>query len=255
MRNHKNLELWDKIAEKGDYQNMLLRDYMNQQYKCLIQKWLGRIRNKSVLKTDMYEEAFHDKSVLNIFKNENYITGMDVSKIIINKVKGKSCFNYIRRLKVGDRKNRIFKKSEFDIVLSLSTLDHLPKNELSQALNSINYELKKGGMLILSLNNSHNIMFYAIHKLDSLFRLKFPSNFYSMREAKEALAKSGFKVINEDHIIFILPFFRTLVNLIEKSGSQRLNKVARLVTNALKIKNSFFKKLFGYYIILHAEKL
>lgn len=251
---HEYSEFWDKIALHGDYQNKALRDYMTSQYANLISRWLGTVRNKSILKTDVYEEAFHNKSVLEIFRWGNRITGIDVSKIVINKVKEKPCFNYIRSLKVGDRKNRIFKKSEFDIVLSLSTLDHLPKNELSQALNSINYELKKCGMLILSLNNSHNIMFYAIHKLDSLFRLKFPSNFYSMVEAKESLAKSGFKVINEDYIIFIPPFFRTFINLIEKSGSKRLNKIACLMVSGLNIKNSFFRKFFGYYLVVHAEK-
>lgn len=254
MRNYKNLEFWDKIAKKGDYQNRLLRGYMNQQYKCLIRKWLGRVRCKSVLKTDMYEEAFHNKSVLSIFKNGNYITGMDLSRIIVGKIKEKSCFNYISRLKVGDRKNRIFRKSEFDIVLSLSTLDHLPKNEILQALNSINFELKKGGTLILSLNNSRNIMFYVIHKLDSLARLKFPSYFYSIAETKEALANAGFTILDEDYVIFIPPFFRTLANIAEKSGSKKLNKTTCWLAGRLNIRNKLFRKIFGYYLVVHAKK-
>lgn len=248
-------ELWDEIAVYGDYQNKALRDYMNSQYSSLIIRWIGSVRNKSILKTDMYEEALNGKSVLYIFRQYNKIRGVDISKLVINKVAKNPALSFISGLKVGDIRDKIFRKAEFDIILSLSTLDHIPKKDFTKALDNINCGLKREGTLILSLNNSSNIMFYIIHKIDSLVRLKFPSYFYSMGETKKALSKTGFTVLNEDYTVFIPPLFRTFANMTEKSGSKMLNKVTAWLISKLEIKNCLFRKVFGYYLVVHAKKV
>lgn len=120
-------------------------------------------------------------------KGANKVTGIDISKEVINFCSK----NYKRenlRYKSMDVTDLIFKKSDFDAVVSFETLEHV-KN-YKKVLSEFNRVLKKDGLLIISTPN----------KMTFGCNLKVPFDKYHviefyLDEFKKLLKKAGFEIL------------------------------------------------------------
>lgn len=95
---------------------------------------------------------------LEYFSNKGYQTfGIDVSDSHIERL-----YKEEKTVALGSATNIPFQSSQFDIVLFLEVIEHLPEGTEDEALDEIKRVLKKGGNLILSTPNKG-----TLQKLDS----------------------------------------------------------------------------------------
>ena len=136
--------------------------------------------------------------------------GMDMSPANIDVAK----FKQISRrdnltFHVGDAENLGFDRERFDFVIFSEVMVYI-KNPIN-VLNSINRVLKKDGILILTVTNSHgpySLIYYHFRNriLCKIFPKIRPSSYiqmFTLNEIKDLLKKAGFEVLNVNHSDFI----------------------------------------------------
>jgi SAM-dependent methyltransferase len=121
------------------------------------------LRIETVLKTDLFEEAYgRDELLFSLPVNARLEIGMDISAPAVAQAEvrgrssGRGFINAdVRRLPFAD--NRV------DVVLSNSTLDHFDtEQEIEQSLQEFARVLKPGGILLVTLDNPHNLLFLIL---------------------------------------------------------------------------------------------
>ena len=149
MQERKVKSNWDKEANFGLKENTR-GNYLSGLFIKAIDIGIGYLpREKekiSLLKTDLWNEgADFKKNVLGNYANEKFnLFGIDLSTEVI------------KALKVGAVKPvqanisaLPFKVSSMDILLDLSTIDHLPFSATENVINQYRRALKPEGILIL----------------------------------------------------------------------------------------------------------
>jgi len=125
--------------------------YVNTSYRAAVKKGLkhaspGRIR---LLKTDLWNEGIEtSRDILGQYKNDSRLRlyGVDVSQKVCEMAR-----NNIKNLKIfqGEIQDLPFNKNYFDILLDLSTLDHVSIENAACALKEYARVLKKDGIVVL----------------------------------------------------------------------------------------------------------
>lgn len=213
-------EPFGKSAE-GHHLESNVAEYKKREHIKLLERWCGEIINKStVLKTDAYEEAFRIDSFMDwLVGKSKFVSCIDISKDIIMRAK----VGVPASTLVNASTSRIpFNESTFDIVVSNSTLDHLHSEEVVTSLEELSRIIRKGGLLVLTLDNAHNRPYrlgYFINR--KVGRLPYhQERCYFKGEIIPLLTEAGFDV-EEIRSIVHLP---TPFNLIARIFSP-LNKL------------------------------
>lgn len=103
----------------------------------------------SVLKTDAYNESLDlpDKGgVAFALKNVEKVSIVEYDQVIVDKAKQLYPDKDIR---TGDIRKLPFEDKEFNIVLDLSTIDHIPAFDLASAFHEYHRVLKSNGLLLI----------------------------------------------------------------------------------------------------------
>jgi ubiquinone/menaquinone biosynthesis C-methylase UbiE len=214
-----------KIYKHEDHIHPILGDYKKQELSRLINKWIGSLSGKKILKTDLREEAFGQDQVLFSLNQSAEIFGIDISANTVSCADSKQKIKKLEhKYLVADVRQIPFRDNFFDLVLSVSTLDHFfSDKDLEQSLNEISRVLKPGGRLILALNNKSNWNAYAFFKLEQLIKkLDYPIQFYDSRQATIFAKKSGFIVKNQEFIVHLISPFNSIFILADKFMTKEL---------------------------------
>lgn len=192
---------WDRIVQE----NHLCvpnswRRYMQGVYRRLIVNWLPDADRGQRLKTDLFEEALSDESILpELGKNS---LGLDSSQKVARAARRRlTKHNKGNAVLVCDLRNLSLRSSSVSAILSGSSLDHfLTKEELSASLQELNRILIPGGTLVLTLDNPSNPVVWLRNRLPFswLNRLGLVPYYVgetcAVTEARERLEASGFTV-------------------------------------------------------------
>lgn len=107
-----------------------------------------------MLKTDLYDEATGDGLAPTLAARADVVVGVDVAAAVLEAVKRrhpwlKTTHADVRCLPFGD--------AAFDVIVSISTLDHFPAlDEVERALRDLHRVLAPGGTLVITLDNMAN---------------------------------------------------------------------------------------------------
>jgi len=171
----------------------------------LLQSWWPDKPVETVLKTDLFDEAFGDGLHPFMRSNDRSINGIDISATIIAEVKRK--FPEIHAA-VADVRQLPFKNDHFDLIISNSTLDHFKvASEISVAVAELYRVLRPGGQMVLTLDNLRNPMITLRHILP--FRLLhslgvvpyFMGATFGPRGLHKMVRQAGFQVIDTASIM------------------------------------------------------
>lgn len=253
--NPSQTDRWDRIAKKmsGPVFQGQIALYKKNEHLGLISAWALRGPAKSILKTDLFEEAFGEDSLLDVLGTYyNFAVGIDISQIAATKAK--------LRIKehpslVADTCHLPFKAESFDIVLSNSTLDHLPPHLLPGAISELERTLKPEGCLILTLDSRHNIL----HLLSNYFRRWmgkiYAERCYTVKEASRMLKESLFEITDVAAIYHVPPgvnfLAKQLFNIIGPKANSWIQSIINICDRVGKLPTCF---LSGRYIALRAVK-
>jgi SAM-dependent methyltransferase len=107
-----------------------------------------------VLKTDLYDEATADGIASSLAARAESVVGVDVAPAVVAAAQRRhpwlrSVHADVRRLPFDD--------ADFDVIVSISTLDHFPaRAEMERALRELHRVLAPGGTLLITLDNLAN---------------------------------------------------------------------------------------------------
>lgn len=252
---------WDDVAKRrvNHYVDFFSAGIKRNAYTSLIERWTSG-KAGLTFKTDLFEEAFGDDHLLSHLADKGAMAvGCDISHVVCTRARERMAGISvdIGKMLVADVSEIPVKSGCVDLVVSSSTLDHLP--EIDQALAEIHRILSPQGVLILTLNNAHNPLFVMGTHLQSFFgRIDFYiDKFYSEGEMKSLLGKAGFRV---DDVAFIVHIPFGLPTVFEHLGGFSSDRVrafkvgiARLIQQ-YSLRKSRLHRFTGWYVALCALK-
>ena len=171
-----------------------------------------------LLKTDLFEEAFGADSLLDaLAARYPRAVGMDVSRLVV--AAAGSVIPAVPRV-AGDVCALPFRTASFDLIVSISTLDHVPPALFGGALAELCRILTDTGCLILTLDSRHNPLHVLSNRLRRRRGMIYAERCYTVAEVEAALA--GLPVaVAAVTAIYHVPF---PVNFIAKTLDRRLGR-------------------------------
>lgn len=196
----------------------------------LIKGWTS-LKEKSVLKTDLFEEMLITDSFYDWLEKEaRSVVGIDISSEIVRKAQN----NFpTANFRTEDVRKTSFKNDSFDLVISNSTLDHLPRKDMDGSLKELKRITKKDGEIILTLDNKENknyYLFYFINKYLNWAHFK-QENCYSLKEITSMCEQIGLEVIDYKGIIHIPSPFNKLMKVSKRLFGNKLDSYIRRSIN------------------------
>ena len=245
---------WDRVAasmREPQFQEQLAL-YKRREMLALIAAWAPR-RVHTVLKTDLFEEGFGQDAVLDAL-SEIYpiVVGMDISTVVV--AASKARLAGVAHV-VSDAYSLPFKTAAFDLIVSVSTLDHLPPDLLPQALAELCRVLAAGGCAVLTLDSRHN----PLHVFSNVVRRRlgriYAERCYTVGEVRAALAGQPVRV-TDTTAIYHVPFpVNFLAKRAEKLAGARAQGPIRALVRAFEALSALPTRfLTGRYIALRIVK-
>jgi len=256
---------WNNVSAEtplGQDYDILLAEHYRDSHLELIERWLDLSSGKTVLKTDLFAEAKCPARSFfrELVKRDCFFTASDISDQICMEAKNLTGYSANPVSYVATNIcSTPFSDGYFDIIISDSTLDHYQeKDQIKVALREIARILKPGGTLLITLDNKSNIT-------EPLFRLYialglspfYIGKTYNMKELKQALRETGFKIIDDDYLIHNPRFFAKLfIRILRKlDGRKSSSRISRMLAYFDSFKNKKSRFLTSQFIAVKAEKL
>jgi len=150
-------DYWSSVAKEWKEQRpqRLWRLHADALNSRLVARWLHPSTGLDLLlKTDLFDEAFGNGLRRIMETKSSCIVGMDISEPIVCSAceSGKAITGV-----AADLRFLPFQGETFDIILSISSLDHFKTvHEMIVALRELHRVLKQGGRIIITLDNPGN---------------------------------------------------------------------------------------------------
>jgi SAM-dependent methyltransferase len=143
-------------------------------FRGLVRAWTGDFVPATVLKTDLFEEAFGGDHLLFDLLPAGYTPlGMDLS--LLTARRAKQNFPAARAgFLTADVRRLPLKPGTVDLILSTSTLDHFDtREEFQSSVEELARVLRPGGLLIISVDNPLNPLYHPLRWLSRWRRAPF----------------------------------------------------------------------------------
>lgn len=265
----REVEHWNQVASgwalKG-YSDELLAEHKRKTYLRLIERWADVTDSRSILKTDLFQEAFGpDQFLFDLAQVNSNVIGIDVSSEIVGEAKRKAMRYGVDASKYlcCDVRHLPFRDNSIALIISDSTLDHFPgETDIVNALKELGRVLRVGGTLILTMDNKGNPTYppYIFFRLWMRLGLSpyFIGKTLSLTKLRRTLQEIGFGV-EESTAIFHYPHPDGLVRWLERSLRKlSRGKLDNTIRNGLalldKLEGKRTKYLTGRYIAVKAVK-
>ena len=197
---------WDQLAEQSTpswYLDRLVGEQKRDLYQELIRRWTDGFRPRTVLKTDVFEEAHGDDQILfDLLDDVPFPVGMDVAYATTAKARQR-CPVPRTGFFVGDVRCLPLASESVDFVISTSTLDHFDTpSEFDQSLAELVRIVRPGGRMIVSLDNAYNPFYYLLRwvsqRRGAPFRLGYTA---SLKRLTASLQSLGLEVDAQETLI------------------------------------------------------
>ena len=179
----KNYVLKQKDAKNWSHQ------YIKSFYHQLVAMALGRLklnRDLRVLKVDLWNEGVEtSRDILSQFANFDAV-GFDLSKAICHLAKDRL---YNTGIAQADCQNIPFACEKFDLVLDLSTIDHIPFSKTGEIFKEYYRVLKPKGLLAIAFWQSNIATKYFLH-------IDPEQLYFDSKKVANSLENIGFKIVD-----------------------------------------------------------
>jgi len=170
------------------------------------QEWIraavGRRPCVTVLKTDLFEDAYGDDRIFHdLFPDMRLGIGFDINAATVSTAvhRGAGAFEGF----VCDVRRMALPDASVDVVVSTSTLDHLEsKRDIADSLDELSRVVRPEGIVIVTLDNPRNPLYFSLKWLSRCGWTAFPLGAtVSMAELEGMLAERGFHVEKRGYLI------------------------------------------------------
>ncbi len=188
---------------KSWYLDPLVAAQKREVHQRLVRRWLNGAAPRSVLKTDVFEEAFgRDQILFDLFPEAGLVVGIDIDPAHVAAAHRHAPPRSLSFL-VTDVRRTALRPSCFDLIVSNSTLDHFKTPaELRASLAELARLLRPGGTLVVTLDNPRNPLYRILRWLSRRRFAPFSLGCTaSRRELNAWLEASGLNVTANDWLI------------------------------------------------------
>jgi SAM-dependent methyltransferase len=171
-------ERWDSVALEGQpswYLDPLVARQKRRLYQALIGEWTRDHAPGTVLKTDLFEEAYGEDHVLfDLFPGTYTPLGLDISLATVRRT-GERWPAARSRLLAADVRCLPLRPGTVDLIISTSTLDHFDsRGEFQEAIAELARVLRPGGLLVVAMDNPLNLLYLPLRWLSKRRASPFP---------------------------------------------------------------------------------
>jgi len=255
---------WDGISDRilgNYYHDAVIGRLKRDVHLRLIARWCPDLHGKTILKTDLFEEAHgSDQFLFELEVPGGARLGMDSSPVIVRRARQEAITRGIATcaLVVGDVLALPLRAETLDVIVSNSTLDHFPGPQyISAALREFYGVLKPGGTLVVTLDNPGSLS-YIVGRFKRILR---PDPFFlghtlSLRELTATLVEIGYRVTDRTAILHGLENHSSdAMQLAMRLGGQRLHRAIRAMLALLeRLEAAPTRYLTGAFIAARAVK-
>lgn len=254
-------DYWDSVIEAWPSSGgSLWRAHSDAVNADLLVRWLPRQPGMRILKTDVFDEAVGRGLYPLLRAHADHVVGVDVSPAAVNRA--------LRRYRdldteVADVRRLPFADDSFDVVISLSSLDHFDSfAELRAGLAEIRRVLTIRGELVVTIDNAGNPLVALRNRLplDLLLGLGVVPYFVGATcgpgRLRRVLKESGFEV-QEVKTIMHCPRLPALLGarLLDRRAARRLQRrYLRWLARFERLENWPTWCLTGYFVAARATK-
>jgi len=259
---------WDEVAEgwvKAGYSNPILARHKRKVYVNLLDRW-AVTRPRRALKTDLFAEALNEEEFLSCLAWQERVLGIDISGAVVSRARqccharGSGPHAWV----TCDVQHLPFASSSFDFVLSDSTLDHLETGgAIETAIAELSRVLAPGGIMVLTIDNPHNLTYPPGWLVRLWMRLGFAPYYIgatlSRGRLREVLERVGLR-LDEETTILHYPHPDAMVRGTESAlramGRGALDGVAQGLFDRLeRLERSRVRYLTGRYLAVRATRI
>jgi len=197
---------WAAVANQAApswYLDALVGRQKREVHQRFVRDCARGLKPRTVLKTDVFEEAFgSDQILFDLLPEARLTVGMDIAPEAVGGAAGRapgSGFSFL----AADVRRLPFRAEAFDLVISTSTLDHFTlRGDLQVALRELVQVLRPGGRLVITLDNPWNPMFFLLRAWSHTRWCPFPlGHTMSLAELTRSLEAQGMRVLATDWLI------------------------------------------------------
>jgi SAM-dependent methyltransferase len=255
---------WDEISDRivgNYYHDAVIGQLKRDAHLRLIARWCGPLRDKTVLKTDLFEEAHGtDQFLFELDVPGGRRLGMDLSPVVVRRARQSAVARGCAQcaLVAGDVLAIPFRASSLDVIVSNSTLDHFPRRQfIDSALRQFYGVLKPGGTLVVTLDNPRSLS-YVVGRVKRLVLRDpfFLGHTLPLPALTAMLAGVGYRVTDTTAILHGLEnHLSAAMRVAGRLGGRRLHAAIRAVLIVLeRLEMAPTRCLTGAFIAARAVK-
>src|SRR5215213_5618102 len=142
---------WDRIAASvSDFHAAPSTQYYRRCEMALLERSVGSLRGKRVLKLDLWNEAFNTRILDWVRSQGAEVVGLDLSRVVAFRARKNAVKNgHAPALLRADIRELPFPEGSFDVVYTMGTIEHI--DEYKDALREIHRVLRPGGRAIIGV--------------------------------------------------------------------------------------------------------
>ena len=178
-----------KLKSVNDYSNQYIKSF----YRQFVAMALGRLklsRDLRVLKVDLWNEGVEtSRDILSHLADFDTV-GFDLSKTICHLAKDRL---YNTGIAQATCQNMPFAREKFDLILDLSTIDHIPFSKTEEIFKEYYRVLKPKGLLAIAFWQSNTATKYFLH-------IDPEQLYFDSKKVANSLQTIGFKIVDSHNI-------------------------------------------------------
>jgi ubiquinone/menaquinone biosynthesis C-methylase UbiE len=198
--------IWESVARSphpSGYLDPLVARQKREAHLQLVRRWLRGLNPQSVLKTDLFEEAFgEDRVLLDLAPGAKQAVGIDIAVSTIAAAR-RHCpaagFSFL----ASDVRALALRTGSFELVFSNSTLDHFEtRAELLAALRELVRVVRPSGLLAITLDNPWNPLYPLLRRATRMRHAPYVLGCTASRRQLNAwLRDLGMEVVENEWLI------------------------------------------------------
>jgi SAM-dependent methyltransferase len=231
---------WEQLGREEHpnwYLDPLAARQKREVHSELIQRWIALYKFETVLKTDLFEEAAgEDQFYFDLFPNVAARFGMDVSVATASRAQRRRPSANLRAV-VTDARRMGIASQALDLIISNSTLDHFPSREdFVAAIHELTRTLRHGGVLIITVDNPNNLLYWPLRLLSASRWFPFPLGYTpSAQRLRADLDQAGLEVMRDEWLIHNPRGFSTVLFLVlRRVLGRRADRIIQMLLDTFK---------------------
>ncbi len=197
---------WERVAA-GDTPSWYLHPLVARQKREVhlrwFRQWQSQMRPGRLLKTDLFEDAFGDDTLLPaLLAGGQRIVGFDWLSPVVQRAAQRFRGTPLLPLTADCRSLPLAARS-IATVLSPSTLDHFPaRADFDRSIDELARVLEPGGLLLITLDNPRNPLYWLLRLMSRAGWTPFPLGYTpAPRALDRQLEAAGFEVLGREWLV------------------------------------------------------